>query len=140
MLPLEEETIYKLLRGEIRDIDLNPQKDILTYEKPGIYNFYVASIIIDPKKRQHFPMLMNSLFEFWCEQAPERKIGKIYGRVVSGHGELLARKLFFSPIPYISESAFMLDMNRPNPSRIVQSFQYCVTSRKEARQSTKVEA
>ena len=140
MLPLEEETIYKLLRSEIKDTDLDPQKDILTYEKPGAYNFYVASIIIDQTKRQHFPLLMNSLFEFWCEQAPERKLGKIYGRVVSEHGELMARKLFFSPTPYISDSAFMLDVSRPNPSRIVQSFQYCVKSREEENQSTKVEA
>jgi predicted DNA-binding transcriptional regulator AlpA len=136
MLPLEEETIYKLLRGEIKDIDLDPQRDILTYEAPGAYNFYVASIIIDRTKRQHFQLLMNSLFHFWCDQAPERRIGKIYGRIVTEHGELMAKKLFFSPTPYISESAFMLDMSRPNPSRIIQSFQYCVEAREEENETT----
>ena len=129
MLPLEEETIYKLLRGEVRDIDLDPQKDILTYDQPGTYNFYVASVIVHPEKRQHFLLLMNSLFDFWCEQAPERKLGKLYGRVVSQGGELMAKKLFFSPMPFISESAYMLDVSRPNPSRIVQSFQHCVEER-----------
>lgn len=129
MLPLEEETIYKLLRGEIQDINLDPQKDILTYEEERTYNFYVASVIVDPQKRQHFPLLMNSLFDFWCEQEPARKIGRIYGRVVSTDGELMAKKLFFSPIPHISDSAYMLDISRPNPSRIVKSFQHCVEDR-----------
>lgn len=131
MLPLEEETIFKLLKGEMRDIDLDPQKDILTFEKPGTYNFYVASVIIAPKHRQHFPKLLNSLFDYWCEQAPERTIGRIYGRVVSEDGELLAKKLFFSPLWHISETAYMLDMRRPNPSKIVQSFQYCIQSKSE---------
>ncbi len=131
MLPLEEKTIIELLRGEKRDIDLDPQRDILTFEEPGTYNFYVASVIVDPQKKQHFPLLMNSLFNFWCLLTPERKIGKIYGRVVSEGGELMAKKLFFSPTPHISDNAYTLDMSRPNPSRIVQSFQYCVKSREE---------
>jgi len=136
MLPLEEETIYELLRGEKRDIDLDPQKDILTFEEPRAYNFYVASIIMHPHKKQHFPLLINSLFDFWCEQGPERRIGKIYGRVVSEDGELMAKKLFFSPMPHISDSAYMLDVSRPNPSRIVQSFQYCAKSREEEQKLT----
>ncbi len=137
MLPLEEETIYKLLKGEKRDIDLDAQKDILTFEEARAYNFYVASVIMHPQKKQHFPLLMNSLFDFWCEQGPERRIGKMYGRVISTGGELMAKKLFFSPLPHISDSAYMLDMSRPNPSRIVQSFQYCVKTREEEKQSTK---
>lgn len=131
MLPLEEETIFKLLKGEIRDIDLDPQKDILTFEEPGTYNFYVASVIVRSDKKQHFPALINSVFDYWCEQAPERTIGKIYGRVVSEDGEMMAKKLFFSPLWHISDSAYVLDMNRPNPSRLVQSFQYGVRSKSE---------
>jgi len=131
MLPLGDETIFKLLRGEIKDTDLNPQKDILTFDKPGAYNFYIASVIVDKTKKQHFLLLVNSLFNFWCEQAPERTIGKIYGRVVSEYGEMMVKKLFFSPLWDISDTAYMLDMNRPNPSRVVQTFQYCVKSRTE---------
>ncbi len=129
MLPLEEETIFKLLRGEIHDIDLDPQKDILTFEQPGEYNFYVASVIVRPDKKQYFPMLINSLFDFWCEQAPTQTIRRIYGRVVTEDGEMMARKLFFSPIWNISESAYVLDTNRPNPSRIIQGFQHCIKTR-----------
>jgi hypothetical protein len=39
MLPLKDETIFKLLRGEIKDTDLDPQKDILPFDEPGVYNF-----------------------------------------------------------------------------------------------------
>jgi hypothetical protein len=58
-------------------------------------------------------------------------IGKIYGRVLSEDGKMMAKKLFFSPLWNISDSAYALDMSRPNPSRIVQSFQYCVKSKTE---------
>jgi hypothetical protein len=75
--------------------------------------------------------LVNSIFDFWCEQAPERIIGRIYGRVIARDGELLAKKLFFSPIWHVAEGAFVLDLARPNPSRIIQSFQYCVQSKRE---------
>ncbi len=136
MLPLEEETIFKLLRGEMKDIELNPQKDILTFDEPGIYNFYVASVIMQEDKKDHFILLINSLFDFWCEQAPERKIGKIYGRVVSENGEMMAKKLFFSPLWDISDSAYVLDINRPNPSRIVQGFQHCVNQTSATKQKS----
>jgi hypothetical protein len=76
-------------------------------------------------------MLINSVFDFWCDQAPERTMGKIYGRVVADDGEMMAKKLFFSPLWHISDSAYVLDMNRPNPSRLVQSFQYGVKSKFE---------
>ncbi|MGH2506956.1 MAG: hypothetical protein ACRDHZ_06020 [Ktedonobacteraceae bacterium] len=131
MLPLEEETIYKLLKGELRDVDLDPQKDILTFDDPGEYNFYVASVIIAPERKQHFPMLINGLFDFWVEQAPERTLRRIYGRVVSEGGELMAKKLFFSPRWDISDTAFMLDMKRPNPSRLIQGFQYAIKQKSE---------
>ena len=129
MLPLREETILKILKGDIRDIDLDPEEDVLTCNEEGTYNFYVASVIVKPEKKSYFPQLWNSVFSFWCEQAPERKIGKIYGRIVSEDGEMMAKKLFFSPLPYISDSAYMLDVSRPNPSRLVQSFQYCINSK-----------
>jgi len=131
MVPLREETILKLLQGKMRDIEIDPQKDILTFEEPGKYDFYIASVIAHPQKRQHFPMLINSVFDFWCTQAPTRTIGKLYGRVITEDGEIMAKKLFFSPLWSISESAYMLDVNRPNPSRLVQSFQHCMQSRTE---------
>lgn len=131
MLPLKEETIYRLLKGEIRDIDLDPQKDVLTFDAPGEYDFYVASVIVAPEKKQHFPTLINGLFDYWVEQAPKRTIRRIYGRVVSEGGELMTKKLFFSPRWDIADTAFMLDMARPNPSRLIQAFQYAVKQKSE---------
>lgn len=131
MLPLEEETIFKLLKGEIKDVDLDPQKDILTFDEHRVYNFYVASVILHPQKSQHFVLLMNSVFNYWCNQAPNRTIGRMYGRAVSKDGEMMAKKLFFSPLWNISDEAYVLDISRPNPSRIVQSFQYCMEPKEE---------
>ncbi len=129
IVPLHDETIFRLLRGEIHDIDLDPQEDILTYEQPGAYNVYVASVIMHPHRRQHFILLINSIFDYWCDQAPEKTIGRMYGRVIARDGEMLAKKLFFSPIWHIAEDAYVLDLTRPNPSRIIQSFQYCINSK-----------
>lgn len=131
LLPLAEDTIFKILCKKVKDVELDPQKDILTFEQPGTYDFYAASVIMRPDKRHHFFLLINSVFDFWCEMAPERTIGKIYGRIVSVDGEFIAKKLFFSPIWHIAENAYMLDLARPNPSKIVQSFQYCVQSKRD---------
>jgi len=133
MVPLAEEVIYKLLKDEIRDVDLVPEQDILTYAEPGVFNLYVASIIIRPERTLHLKLLIDSVFDFWCGLAPDRQIGKIYGRVVTDNGEMLAKKLYFSPIWYVSDTAWMLDVSRPNPSKIVQSFQECIKEKvKEA--------
>jgi hypothetical protein len=131
MLPLEEETIFKLLRGEIREADLDPLQDILTFDRPGVYNLYVPSVVLRAQKWQHFVVLISSVFDYWCAQAPERVVGKIYARVASKQGEMLAKKLFFSPLWHISDSAYMLDLRRPNPSRLIQNFQQCVESKRE---------
>jgi len=131
MLPLKEEIIFKLLRSEIRDIDLNPESDILSFEETGTYDFYVASIIVSAERKQHFLTLMNSMFSFWCEEAPERIIGKIYVRTVSTEGEMLTRKLFFSPRQHFSNNVYMLDMKRPSPSRFIRNFQYNVNLKSE---------
>lgn len=125
ILPLEEETILKLLHQEILDSDLTPL-DILTYEHPGMYTLYVTSVIIRPEKRAHFKLLLDSIFDFWCEQAPDRQIARIYARATTESGEMMVKKLFFSPLLHISDEAFMLDVRRPNPSRIVQNFQNCI--------------
>ncbi len=131
MLPLEEETILKLLRGEMREAELDPQKDILTFDRPGTYNLYVPSVVLRSHKWQHFVVLINSVFDHWCAQAPERMIGKIYAHVYNRSGELLAKKLFFSPLWHLSDTAYMLDLARPNPSRLIQGFQQCLEHRQE---------
>ena len=132
ILPLEEETILKLLRREMQEVDLNPQKDILTFDKSGVYNFYVLSAVLRPHKLQHFSILLSSVLDYWCELAPERTIGKIYTRVVTRQGEMLAKKFFFSPLWHISDTTYMLDIHRPNPSRVIQRFQQCIENKGES--------
>jgi hypothetical protein len=129
--PLREETIFRILKGEIKDTDINLETDLLTYDEPGVYNIYVGSVIIRPERIMHFKTLLESIFDFWCNMAPERKFGRIYGRAVTTDGEKLIKHLFFSPLYDISENAWMLDVRRPNPANLVQSFQECVREKGE---------
>jgi len=131
MLPLEDEVIFRLLRGEIQVADLDPQKDILTFDQPGTYHLYVPSVVLRSQKWQHFVVLLNSVFDYWCSQSPERMMGKVYAHVRNKPGELLAKKLFFSPLWHISDTAYVLDVARPNPSRIIQGFQQCLEQKRE---------
>lgn len=119
VLPLEEETIFQLLRGERQEADLDPQQDILTFDREGVYNFYVISVVLRSQKWQDFVVLISSIFDYWYALAPERTIGKIYARILTRQGEMLTKRLFFSPLWNISDTTYMLDMARPNPSRLI---------------------
>lgn len=124
LLPMPEESILRILRQEIRDVDLVPEQDILLYDEIGCTYLYAASAIIREDKRQHFPMLLSGWFDFFGDLAPQGiHIGKIYARTLSDPGEMMVKKLFFSPRYDIAENTWELNVSRPNPSRIVQSFQ-----------------
>jgi hypothetical protein len=45
------------------------------------------------------------VFSSFC-RAPEQAIGKIYGRVVTEEGEMMAKQLFFSPLWSTSDTAY----------------------------------
>lgn len=127
LLPMPEESILKILRQEMRDVDLKPEQDLLLYDRLGTYHLYAASAIIRTDKRQHFPLLLSGWFDFFGEQAPQGiHIGKIYARILSDSGMMMVKKLFFSPRRDIAENAWELDLSEANPSRIVQGFQLCV--------------
>lgn len=123
LLPMKEATILKILRQEMRDVELKPEQDLLLYNEAGVYDLYAASAIIREDKRQHFPLLLSGWFDFFAEQLPGVRIGKIYARILSDSGIMMVKKLFFSPIPHVAKNAWELDVSSPNPSRIVQSFQ-----------------
>lgn len=132
LLPMTEDSIIKILRQNMRDVDLKPEQDLLLYNQPGPYNIYAASAIIRTDKRQHFPLLLSGWFDFFGELAPRGvHIGKIYARILSDSGIMMVKKLFFSPRRDIASNAWELDLSEPNPSRIVQGFQYCMRTRSE---------
>ncbi len=56
IIPMAEETIYQLLRGDISERDIRPEQ-IMTYEAGRRYYGYVASAAVRPERRQHFRTL-----------------------------------------------------------------------------------
>jgi hypothetical protein len=132
LLPMPEATIMKTLRQDMHDVDLKPEQDLLLYDRPGSYDIYAASAIMREDKRQHFPLLLSAWFDFWSWQATRGlRIAKVYARILSASGEMMVKKLFFSPRYDINGNTWELDVSRPNPSRIVQSFQCCIKTSEE---------
>ena len=125
VMPMEEQTIIKILRDELSERQITPD-DILTYDREGKYYGYIPSAMVLPEHRRHFRKLIESVFEFWCEQHPRVQFIKLYAFAVSHQGEELIRHLFFSPRYDLGENAFELNPYRRNPSKLLKSFQECV--------------
>ncbi len=69
------------------------------------------------------------MFTYWCEQYPTVQLIKLYAYASSDEGLGLMKHLFFSPRYDLGENAFELDPYRYNPSRLIQDFQACISSR-----------
>ena len=69
---------------------------------------------------------MREDLSYWCRQYPERHIEKIYADAATEHGDMLARKLYFSPLYHISDTAYVLDLRKPGISKVVRTFQECL--------------
>ena len=129
VMPMREETIFKILRDELREKDIRPD-DILTYEKQGNYCGYIPSAMIRPQHSQHFRKLVESVFDFWCEQYPRTQLTRLYAFAASEKGLDLIHHLFFSPRYDLGENAFELDPYRRNPSKLIKYFQRCIEQKK----------
>ncbi|HYU76595.1 MAG TPA: hypothetical protein VEL31_28325, partial [Ktedonobacteraceae bacterium] len=125
IMPLKEETIFKLLRGDLEERNITPD-DILIFEDGGIYDGYVLSAVISPKHRESFKMLLDSVFDYWCERYPRVQFRRFYTLASSPEGEDMVRKLFFAPRYDLGENAYELDLRRRNPSPLVKKFQRCI--------------
>ena len=137
LLPMREETIFKILRGEMVEAELESE-DILEYELGIEYSCYIASFSILPDKRNFVPTLIKSVIDYWCEH-PEIYVHKLYAFALGAYNNLdkendglrMIRKLFFSPRYDIAENAWELDLEHYNPSPIIQDFQECIRSKRE---------
>jgi hypothetical protein len=125
IMPMKGETIFKLLRGNLEERDITPD-DLLTFEDGGIYDGYVLSAVISPKHRESFKMLLDSVFDYWCERYPRVQFRRFYTLASSPEGEDMVRKLFFAPRYDLGENAYELDLRRRNPSPLVKKFQRCI--------------
>lgn len=125
IIPMKEETIFRLLRGEMEEKEITAEH-VLEYEPGQIYSCYVAAASMRPDKRQHFGRLLHSTMQFWYEQYPTIQISTLYAYALDGEegeGIRLIRKLFFAPRYDIGENSWELRLDRYNPSPVIQQFQ-----------------
>lgn len=130
VMPMKEEIIYRLLRQEIEEKSLTPN-DILVYEPGNKYCAYIPSATVKPEHRQHFRKLINSVFNFWCEQYPQVQLAKLYAFAASEEGSDLIKHLFFSPRYDLGENAFELNPYQRTPSKLLKLFQECIKQKGE---------
>jgi len=137
LLPMKEETIFKVLRDNMSEKELE-QEDILIYEQKKEYTCYVASCAILPQKRALFPSLFKSMIDYWCEH-PDIHIRKLYAFALGAYNNMdqendglrMIKKLYFSPRYDIAENAWELDLEHYNPSPAIQGFQNCLREKRE---------
>lgn len=125
LLPLKEETILSILRGERGELEIKPE-DIETYTREGEYTLLVENAVVRPNHSAAIGPVMHRWAEFWCSQWPQVKIRRIYAQTVSTAGLFMVKKMYFGPLYDIAEDAYVLDLKHPNPSKFVQGFQQCV--------------
>jgi hypothetical protein len=131
VMPLREEVINRLLRQEMEERDIKPE-DILPYERGNDYSCYVASLLIRPEHRVHLRKLLQSIFDYWCEQYPQIKISRLYANVTSEEGMHVIHHLFFSPRYDLGDTIFELrPLRAGNPSSLVKQFQCCLRQKEE---------
>src|SRR6266700_7870654 len=128
MIPMEEETIFKLLRREMHERDIRTDH-ILTYEENKSYTVYTNAIVMKPEHQASIRTLINSVLNYWCEQYPKIRIAKLYAYAESDEGWNLIKHLFFAPRYDIGKKAFELDPLQMNPSKLIKAYQDCLKER-----------
>lgn len=135
MIPMEEETIFKLLRREMHERDIRVEH-ILTYEESKSYAVYANAIVMKPEHQTSIRTLINSVLNYWCEHYPKISITKLYAYAESDEGWNLIKHLFFAPRYDIGERAFELDPSQMNPSKLIKAYQDCLKEREGSTSET----
>lgn len=125
LVPLPEQVILSILKGEREELSIRPE-EVETYERKGGYTLLAESAVVHPDYPEQLSNVLREVLHFWCEQYPDRYIEKIYAQAASEAGDILIRKLYFSPLYNLSDEAYVLDMRKPAISRLVQRFQECI--------------
>jgi len=128
LVPLPEQIIISILKGERPELSISPD-EIETYERKGGYTLLAESVVVDPDHPEQLNTVLREVLTYWCRQYPDRYIEKIYADAATDHGEMLARKLYFSPLYDISDRAYVLDLRKLGISKIVRNFQECLKQR-----------
>ena len=131
LVPLQEKVILSILKGEREELSIRSD-EVESYERKGGYTLLAESIVIHPDHPEQLNKVLGAMLNYWCQQHPDRYIKKIYADATSEHGEVLVRKLFFSPLYDVSDTAYVLDLRKPGISRVVKRFQECLEAKSGA--------
>ncbi len=128
ILPLQEETILRLLKQEISERDLTPH-DILVYKSGRNFTGYIKSLAIDEQYRHEASNLVSSMFSIWCDFFPGSQMKKLYARARTEEADKLLSRFYFAPRYDLSTQpnrtdVYELDLQRPNRSPLMQRFQH----------------
>lgn len=121
-LPLDEEVIFSVLRGEREETDLLAE-EMQTYDRPGGYTLLANSAVSLPEYPDLLNRVLLKLMDEWVDRYPERYITRIYSQTVSESGDRMAQHFFMAPRYDLAPNAYMLDFSRPGASRIIRRFQ-----------------
>jgi hypothetical protein len=138
LVPLPEEIILSILKGERAELSISPD-EVETYDRKGGFTLLAESAVTHPDHPEQLNNVMRGILEFWCEQYPDRYIDKIYAQSATDAGDILIRKLYFSPLYHISDTAYVLDLRKRGVSKIVKRFQECIEEKQEQQASESIQ-
>jgi len=122
---LPEQVILSILKGERPELSISAD-EVETYERKGGYTLLAESVVVDPDHPEQLNTVLREVLSYWCKQYPDRYVEKIYADAATKHGDILARKLYFSPLYNISDTAYVLDLRKLGISKVVKNFQECL--------------
>lgn len=122
LVPLPEQVILSILKEDRSELSINPN-EVEAYQRSGGYTLLAESVVRHPEYPEQLNHVVQSVLEFWYEQYPDKFIEKIYAQAFSDDGDILIRKLYFSPLYNLSDKAYVLDLKKKGASRLIQAFQ-----------------
>lgn len=137
VLPLGEEMIFKVLRGEVPLNDVTAEH-IQNYAPGQEYSCYLSAVA-RPEYQDMLPLLVQHVFTHWCKRPHPFRIKSLY---VATHGLEtspgweVAKTFYFSPRYEMSRVdrgvyAWELRLDFPNPSIDVQMLKKCFEQQKQ---------
>ncbi len=130
-LPLPEEVILQVMRGEREEISIT-QEEIRSYEEKGPYVLLANSAVVHPSHPFLLVRILKGMIEAWVDRFPERYITRVYAQSVSERGDLLISSFFMQPRYDLANNAFMLDLCRPARAKLIRRFQEALQAKDPA--------
>lgn len=131
LVPLPEQVILSILGGEREELSITAD-EVETYERKGAYTLLAESVVTHPDYPEQLNHILREALHFWCDQYPDRYIEKIYAQAATDDGDMLIRKLYFSPLYYLADNAYVLDLRRPGIAKPIRVFQQCLQQKRES--------